>query len=143
MTTHLPDLNEESAAPGRALNGYDRTITRADIETFLARTGEPLDDYEIDGTLTVPPGMLMGLYGPLIHGTFHYEAGVHVSSEMTLNRAPDADQPLRVEGRVLDLFEKNGNKYVTFSVEVAGATSGERLATVHHTSIYALRGKGA
>jgi hypothetical protein len=143
MTTHLPDLTEESAAPGTGLNGYDRTITRADIETFLARTGETLEAYQMGDALIVPPGMLMGLYGPLIHGTFHYEAGVHVSSEMTLNRAPEAHQPLRVEGRVLDLFEKNGNKYVTFSVEVSAADGGERLATVHHTSIYALRRKGA
>ncbi len=142
MTTHLPDLTEKSAAPGRALNGYNRTITQEDIETFLARTGESLNAYEIEGALTVPPGMLMGLYGPLIHGTFHYQAGVHVSSEMTLHEAPHAAQPLRVEGRILDLFEKNGNKYVTFSVEVSEAPAGERLATVHHTSIYALRGKG-
>ena len=121
MTTQLPPLTEESATPGTALNGYDRTITREDIETFLARTGESLDEYTVDGTLTVPPGMLMGLYGPLIHETFHYQAGVHVSSDLTLHRVPDAGQPLRIEGQVLDLFEKNGNKYVTFSVEVAMA----------------------
>jgi len=142
MATTLPPLTEESAAPGTALTGYDRTITREDIETFIARTGESLEDYTVDGALTVPPGMLMGLYGRLIHGTFHYQAGVHVSSELTLDGAVHADQPLRVEGRVLDLFEKNGNKYVTFSVEVADA-SGQRLATVHHTSIYSLRAKGA
>lgn len=143
MTTHLPDLTEESAAPGTALNGYDRTINREEIERFLGRTGESLDAYTIDGALTVPPGMLMGLYGPLIHGTFHYEAGVHVSSEMTLNRVPHADQALRVDGRILDRFEKNNNKYVTFSVEVSEAASGERLATVHHTSIYALHGRAS
>ena len=142
MTTSLPPLTEETAAPGTPLNGYDRIITRADIETFAGRTGESLDDYMVDGVLTVPPGMLMGLYGPLIHGTFHYQAGVHVSSELTVNRTPQADQPLRVEGRVLDLFEKNGNKYVTFTVEVSDSAD-ERLATVHHTSIYGLRPKGA
>jgi len=142
MTAQLAPLTEQSAAPGTALNGYDRTITREDIETFTGRTAESLDDYTVDGQLTAPPGMLMGLYGPLIHGTFHYEAGVHVSSELILNRVPHAEQPLRVEGRVLDLFEKNGNKYVTFSVEVSD-TAGERLATVNHTSIYALRAKGA
>lgn len=141
MTTQLPVLTEESASPGTPLNGYDRTITRQDIETFVSRTAESLDDYVVDGVLTVPPGMLMGLYGPLIHGTFHYQAGVHVSSDLTLNRVPRADQPLRIEGRVLDLFEKGGNEYVTFSVEVSDS-AGERLATVHHTSIYALRAKG-
>lgn len=140
--TSLPPLTEESAAPGTTLNGYDRTITRWDIETFVGRTGESPDDYLIDGALTVPPGMLMGLYGPLIHGTFHYQAGVHVSSELTLDRVPRVDQALRVEGQVLGQFENDGNKYVTFSVEVAD-TAGERLATVHHTSIYALRAKGA
>jgi hypothetical protein len=84
----------------------------------------------------------MGLYGPLSHGTFHYEAGVHVSSDLELGRVPCVDEPIRVDGHVLDLFEKNGNKYVTFSVEV-NTVEGERLATVAHTSIYALRQKPA
>jgi hypothetical protein len=141
VTAQLPVLSEQSASAGTALNGYDRTITPADIETFVGRTGESPQGYTVDGALTVPPGMLMGLYGPLIHGTFDYQAGVHVSSELTLNRLPRADQPLCVEGRVLDLFVKNGNKYVTFSVEVSD-TAGERLATVDHTSIYSLRAKG-
>lgn len=138
--TDLPPLNETTAAPGTRLNAYERTITREQIETFLGRTGESLDSYVVDGELTVPTGILVGMYGPLIHGTFHYEAGVHVSSELTTNRVPRMDEPLSIEGEVLDLFEKNGNKYVTFSVEV-NSSDGERLATVAHTSIYALRKK--
>ncbi|MCB9484147.1 MAG: hypothetical protein H6675_09065 [Dehalococcoidia bacterium] len=138
MSTTLPPLTEETAKPGTALNGYDRTITRSDIETFVGRTGEDIGSYEEGGALSVPTGMLMGLYGPLIHGTFHYEAGVHVSSDLTVTRIPRAEEPLHVGGEVLELFEKNGNKYVTFSVEVDSA-AGERLARVEHTSIYALR----
>jgi acyl-coenzyme A thioesterase PaaI-like protein len=136
----LPPLTEETAPPGTALKGYERTITRDDVAAFVGRTGETLDDYVVGGEATVPAGMLMGLYGPLSHGTFHYEACVHVSSELELDRVPRLDEPIRVEGRVLDLFEKNGNKYVTFSVEVS-TLDGERLATVAHTSIYALRRK--
>lgn len=142
MTASLPPLTEQTAAPGTALNGYDRTITREDISTFVDRTGESLEDYTVDGVLTVPPGMLMGLYGPLIHGTFHYQAGVHVSSALTVTRVPEAEQPLRIEGSVQEIFEKNGNKYVTFSVEISDR-AGDRLATVHHTSIYQLRAKGS
>ena len=136
--TKLPPLTEQTARPGSPLNGYSRTITPDDIATFVGRTGESIDDYAVGGQLTVPPGMLMGLYGPLIHGTFHYEAGVHVSSDLRLNRVPTAGEQLSIEGRVLDLFEKNGNKYVTFSVEVS-TPDGDPLATVDHTSIYALR----
>jgi hypothetical protein len=140
MTPQLPPLNEETAPPGSVLNSYDRMITRDDVATFLGRTGESLEDYTAVGVLTVPPGTLMGLYGPLIHGTFDYQAGVHVSSDMTVTRAPRVDEALHIEGRVLDLFEKNGNKYITFSVEV-GSMDGEDLALVAHTSIYALRPK--
>ncbi|MCA9856646.1 MAG: hypothetical protein KC458_05160, partial [Dehalococcoidia bacterium] len=94
MSTTLPPLTEETAKPGTALNGYDRTITRSDIETFVGRTGEDIGSYEEGGALSVPTGMLMGLYGPLIHGTFHYEAGVHVSSDLTVTRIPRAEEPL-------------------------------------------------
>lgn len=138
MTPSLPPLDQDTARPGTPLNAYDRTITRADVEAFLSRTGEDVARYESRDTLSVPTGMLMGLYGPLIHGTFHYEAGVHVSSDLSVTRSPRAGDPLRVSGEVLRLFEKNGNKYVTFSVEVDTA-DGERLARVEHTSIYALR----
>ncbi|HJM74511.1 MAG TPA: hypothetical protein QGI71_01410 [Dehalococcoidia bacterium] len=138
----LPPLTEQTAALGTKLNGYDRTITRDNVETFVSLTGETVDSSLVKGELSVPTGMLMGLYGPLSHGTFHYEAGVHVSSELELGRVPRVDEPIRVDGQVLDLFEKNGHKYVTFSVEVSTA-SGERLATVAHTSIYALRAKPA
>jgi hypothetical protein len=138
----LPPLTEQTAAPGTKLNGYDRVITRDNVETFVSLTGESVDSYLVEGELTVPAGVLLGLYGPLSHGTFHYEAGVHVSSEMELGRVPRVDESIRVEGQVLDLYEKNGNKYVTFSVEVS-TVEGERLATVAHTSIYALRKKSA
>ncbi len=138
----LPPLNEANAAPGTALRAYDRTISEADIEKFVGRTGEDIEAYRRGGELTVPTGMLMGLYGPLIHGTFHYEAGVHVSSELTVQRTPRVDEALQVGGRLLDLFEKNGNKYVTFTVEVRSA-DGEDLARVAHTSIYALRKKSS
>jgi len=140
--TSLPPLNEETASIGAVLNAYERTISAEDVDTFLGRTGESPDDYLEAGRLAVPAGMLMGLYGPLIHGTFHYEAGVHVSSDLELHRVPKVDEPLRIEGRVLDLFEKSGNKYVTFTVEV-NTTDSERLATVAHTSIYALRARPA
>jgi hypothetical protein len=137
----LPPLTEETAAPGTALNAYDRTVTRDDVRAYVERTGEQLADYEDARGLTVPAGMLLGMYGPLIHGTFHYEAGVHVSSDLQLQRVPRVDEPLRVSGRVVDRFERNGSKYVTFTVEVAAAADGEPLATVVHTSIYALAAK--
>ncbi|MCK9494315.1 MAG: hypothetical protein M0R75_02310 [Dehalococcoidia bacterium] len=142
MTASLPPLTEETAAPGTRLNSYDRTVTRGDIETFLRRTGEGIEAYLDDDVLTVPSGLLIGFYAPLIHGTFHYEAGVHVSSDLSITRLPLADESLRVGGEVLRLFEKNDNKYVTFSVEVDTA-GGERLARIEHTSIYALRKKGS
>jgi hypothetical protein len=92
----LPPLTEQTAAPGTKLNGYDRTITRDNVETFVSLTSESVDSYLVEGELTVSAGMLMGLYGPLSHGTFHYEAGVHVSSELELGRVPRVDEPIRV-----------------------------------------------
>jgi hypothetical protein len=82
--------------------------------------------------------MFLGAYGRLIHETFHYEAGVHVSSEMDLRRAAKLGETVAVSGNALKLFERNGDKYITFDVIITGP-DGERLARVEHTSIYALR----
>lgn len=133
----LPELNEANCPPGTPLNPYQITYGEAQIRQYLSRTGETEDDYTIDGWLTVPPGVLLGAYGRLIHGTFHYEAGVHVSSDMDLRRTPKLDEPVTVSGNALRLFERNGDRYVTFDVIVTDS-SGERLARVEHTSIYAL-----
>lgn len=138
----LPALNETNAAPGAPLNPYDITYGEEQIKQFLARGDERIESYEHDGVLHVPPGLLMGAYGRLIHETFHYETGVHVSSNMTVTRVPNAGEPVRVSGEILRLFERNGDKYVTFSVNLA-SQSGERLASVEHTSIYALRPRAA
>jgi hypothetical protein len=136
----LPALNETNAAPGTPLRPYDLTYSESQIQQFLARTDESLESYIYDGTLHVPPGQLMGAYGRLIHESFHYQAGVHVSSQAEITRVPVADEPLRVTGEILRLSERNGDKYVTFSVLIDTET-GERLAKIEHTSIYQLRAR--
>jgi acyl dehydratase len=50
---------------------------------------------------------------------------------------PSVGETVTVGGSVVDLFERNGSKYITFRTEIAGA-DGRALATVDHTSIYAL-----
>lgn len=134
----LPVLNEANCPPGTPLKPYEITYGAAQIRAYLDRTGESEQDYTVDGRLTVPPGMLLGAYGRLIHETFHYEAGVHVSSDMNLHRAPILDDTVTVSGNALRLFERNGDKYITFDVIITDG-DGERLARVEHTSIYALR----
>lgn len=134
----LPDLNETTAAPGTPLRAYDITYTPEMIKRVLDLTGETLDAYTYDGVLHVPPGVLLSAYGRLIHETFHYTAGVHTSSQVEFIRVPRAGEPLRVTGEVVRLTERNGDKYVTFTV-VHSTEDGERLCANEHTSIYALR----
>ena len=135
----LPVMNEENATPGRALNSYEITYDEAAIATYLARSAEPASLYMHDGVLTVPPGMFMGAYGRLIHETFHYEAGVHTASEMKVHRCPPAGTKATVSGEIIRTFERNGDKYVTFSVRVADGEG--PCAEVEHTSIYGLRSR--
>ncbi len=138
----LPVLNETNATPGTPLRPYGITYDEGQIRQFLARTDELIESYKHDGVLHVPPGLLMGAYGRLIHETFHYETGVHVSSNISITRVPHAGEPVHVSGEILRLFERNGDKYVTFSVNLSTET-GERLASIEHTSIYALRPRAA
>jgi hypothetical protein len=134
----LPELNETNCLPGAPLTPYEMTYDEAQIHQYLRRTGETVEDYTVDGRMTVPPGMFFGAYGKLIHGTFHYEAGVHVSSDMAIHRSPVLDETVTVSGNALRLWERNGDRYITFDVVITDK-QGERLARVEHTSIYALQ----
>jgi hypothetical protein len=133
-------MNETNAAPGTTLTPYSITYDRTAIEAYLDRSGEPAAPYLRDKGLTVPPGMFLGAYGRLIHGTFHYEAGVHTASQMSVLRCPDVDEEVTVSGQVKRTFERNGDKYVVFDV-VLNDSNGNTCATVEHTSIYGLRSR--
>jgi len=139
-TTTLPPLNEENAPAGTPLNTYETSWSREMIEQYLARTGESLAAYTLDGRLRVPPVILLGCYARLIHETFFYETGVHTSSDLTLRRLPFEGETVRVSGAIGEYFEKNGNIYVRFSV-VIRSLDGEPLAEVGHVSIYKFRPK--
>ncbi len=136
----LPPLNEETATPGTPLNPYTVTYDLPFVNEYLGKTGESLADYTRDGKALVPPGVFLGSYGRLIHGSFHYTTGVHVSSDMKLFKAPPVGTKATVTGEVLRLSERNGDKYVTFTVKVTD-DSGTRLAEIEHVSIYALRSR--
>jgi hypothetical protein len=83
--------------------------------------------------------MFLGAYGRLIHGTFHYEAGVHTASELSISRALPEGTKAKVSGEVLKTFERNGDKYVTFNVVISDDVG--EAARVEHTSIYGLRSR--
>ena len=133
-------MNEQNAPAGTPLNAYTITYDRAAIDEYLARSGEPIEPYIHDGRLTVPPGMFLGAYGRLIHGTFHYEAGVHTSSQMSVAKCPPEGTVATVSGKIIETFERNGDKYVTFMVVVSDE-AGEVCARVEHRSIYGLRSR--
>lgn len=135
----LPEMNDTNCPPGTPLRPYDLTYREEQIQQYVARTDESIEVYMHDGALHVPPGLMMSAYGRLIHESFHYEAGVHVSSDFQFDRVPVAGESLTITGDVLRLFERNGDKYVTFSVIFSTAT--ERLATIEHTSIYQFRSR--
>ena len=138
---NLPPLNEGNAPPGTPLKSYDITYGAEQVEQFLARTGEPAVAYVVDGTPRVPPGMLLGTYGRLIHETFFYQTGVHVSSDMQVERLPAVGEPLTVSGAISNLYERNGSKYVAFTIAVSDR-SNQPVASIEHVSIYQLAKRG-
>ncbi|MCC6388430.1 MAG: hypothetical protein IT302_13730 [Dehalococcoidia bacterium] len=134
----LPPLTEETARPGTPLNAYEVTFDAPFVQAFLDKTGERAETYTVDGRALVPPGIYLAAYGRLIHETFHYTAGVHVSSDMKVHVAAPVGTKATVSGEVVGLSERNGDRYITFTVNVT-SSGGERLAEVEHVSIYALR----
>ncbi|MGH2584259.1 MAG: hypothetical protein ACRDJE_05040 [Dehalococcoidia bacterium] len=133
----LPLLSETNCPPGTRLRPHEVTYTEEEIESYGERTGERAEEYRVDGVLRVPPGLLLVQPMRLIHNNFHYETGVHVSSDLVVHDLPSAGETVTVGGSVVDLFERNGSKYITFHTEVTGA-DGRAHATIDHTSIYAL-----
>lgn len=133
----LPELNEANAPAGTPLNPYDVTFDREAIERYCGQTDETVAGYEHDGALLVPSGLLARTYGRLIHETFFYTTGVHVSSDLRALRPAVAGEPLRVSGRIAEHFERNGNKYVRFAIAIDDAAR-QPVATVEHVSIYKL-----
>ncbi|MEO6398927.1 MAG: hypothetical protein ABIP13_10710 [Tepidiformaceae bacterium] len=136
----LPPLNEENAGPGTPLKPYHVTFTADSLAPLLSRTGESLDAYVYMGEATVPPGAFLGAYGRLIHETFDYSTGVHVSSDMKVSKAVPVGTEARVSGEILRLYERNGDKYVSFMVNIDDEAGG-RIAEVEHSSIYAFRSR--
>ena len=134
----LPALNEDSCPIGTQLRPYQVTYDRDFVQQFLNKTGESLDDYLEQGQQLVPPGVFLGAYARLIHESFHYETGVHVSSDVQFLKAVPLGTEATVAGEALRLFERNGDKYITFSVVISDE-SGQLLAHVEHTSIYDLK----
>lgn len=136
----LPPLNEENALPGTPLKSYQVSYTADVLMPLLSRTGESLEAYVIKGVPVVPPAAFLGAYGRLIHETFHYTTGVHVSSDMKLYRPVPVGTQVRVTGEILRLHERNGDKYVTFTVNISDE-AGDRVAEIEHSSIYAFRSR--
>lgn len=136
----LPPLSEETARPGTPLRPYSVTYDEPFLATFLAKTGETLDDYRDESGARVPPGVFLGAYARLLHETYHYEAGVHVSSDLAIRKAPALGTHATVTGEVVRLFERSGDKYVVVGLAVTD-DAGEVLATVEHTSIYQFKSR--
>jgi hypothetical protein len=135
----LPELNEANAPPGTEMRPHDVTYDEEEVHSYLARTGESLDAYRVDGRLYVPPGVLLAQPVRIVHANFFYETGVHVSSNMRVHAAPPVGETLTVRGQIGDLFERNGNKYVRLDVQILD-TSGASVADIEHISIYKLKG---
>jgi hypothetical protein len=135
----LPELSEATCPPGTVLRPHEVTVDAEEINGYLERAGESAEPYRRGGRLRVPPGLLLGQPIRLIHNNFHYETGVHVSSQLRIQRLPEEGQPFTVSGRVSDLYERNGNKYIALAVTFADA-AGATLASIEHVSIYQLQG---
>jgi hypothetical protein len=140
MTTDLPELNEANAPAGTPLKSYGITYDRDAIERHCRQTGEAVSNYEHAGRLFVPTGLLAATYGKLIHETFFYTTGVHVSSDLRAQRPALAGESLHVGGSIAEHFERNKNKYVRFSITIED-NARQPVANVEHVSIYKLAPK--
>lgn len=83
------------------------------------------------------PTIVLGLSNYLLMRNFVLPPWLHASSELRNFRTAAIDETLEVRGRIREVFEKKGNRFLTADVLVLGA-DGSVVQQCRHTAIWSL-----
>ncbi|HEX6030749.1 MAG TPA: hypothetical protein VFY90_04900 [Tepidiformaceae bacterium] len=131
-----PLADEQSLAVGTVLGSVDREFN---LEAAAALTVEVPDDHPLyqDGAVA-HPGFLIRFANEVLHRSVRMGPWIHTASQTQHFSLVRPGDQLSTRGRVLELFERKGHRYVV--LDVATFANGERpVQRVRHTSIYQLR----
>ena len=129
-----PVASDESLVAGQVLGSVALLTDPDTAASYLLRLGEPAPLYRDRGI--VHPGLLLEGANRVLMANVVMPAWLHVESEVQHARAVTIGEVLEVRGRVAEVFERKGHRFV--GVDVTWLAGNETVAAAHHTAIWQL-----
>ena len=131
-----PPADETSLAEGRALGIAPATLTKAQLDTYLADVRETSPVYADEGL--AHPGILLRLCNSALRENVVLPPWIHTGSKMQNLAAARVGDELTVRARVVSNYERKGHRLVDLDCLIV-ANGDKPIAHVLHTAIYRLR----
>lgn len=139
LPAQRPPASPEAFAQG-ILGSLDETFAGGEMaESFLAEINDDLAVYRAANGLA-HPGWLIRRANTILAANVLLGPWIHVSSDVTHFSGVRAGEPLATRGRVTDVFERKGHRFV--ELDVAMFTGERPVIQVRHTAIYEPRRAG-
>jgi hypothetical protein len=127
-----PRASTESLRPGALLGTVDERFDAARAEEYLDAIGETLPAYRDERI--AHPGWLLRRANRILSRNVEMGPWMHVESNVQQIGLVHDGEAVSTRGRVTDVFERGGHKFVTIDVVVYA--SGVPALRVGHTAIY-------
>jgi acyl dehydratase len=129
-----PPVSEEVLRNISVLGSIDEEYTAEAASRFVSEISDALPLWQGD-LAPAHPGFLIRYANSILATNVLLNPWIHVSSEVTNYRSVLAGAKLSVRGRVTDLFERKGHKFVRLDVLIVDG-DGRPVLVVDHTAIY-------
>jgi acyl dehydratase len=130
-------VSEEALRRREVLGVLHATATRESIDKFLAEARDEDERWRGNGA-PVHPGYLVRWANTILASNVRLNPWIHVSSDVALIGVLRAGDAFETRGRVVDLFERKGHRFVRLDVLMIGPDD-EPVMRVDHTAIYDIR----
>jgi MaoC like domain len=127
-----PPADEQSLAVGTWLGTVDKTWGPSDRAHYLDLLGDDLAVY--DERRLVHPGALIRTANEVLARTVRLGPWIHVSSTATNLGTVSDGETVTTRGRVVDLYERKGHRFV--ELDVVATVADRPVLSIRHTAIY-------
>ncbi len=140
-TADLPEdrepVSEEALRRRENMGVVHATADREAIDKFLVDTRDDDPRWKGDDA-PVHPGFLIRWANTILASNVRLNPWIHVSSEAVLANELRVGEEFETRGRVVELFERKGHRFVRLDVLIIGADE-RPIMHVDHTAIYDIR----
>jgi len=120
--------SRETLAPGTRLGSIARPL-----DLSQSRIAAPLDPF-LGPDRQAHPAVLLSLANEILMSNYELGPWMHTASEVRKFSSVRDGEPIRVEARIEDRFEKKGHEFVVLDVAILGEN--RVIEQVRHTAIW-------